>query len=123
MRFDWPGGSVELPYNVELSDSYEKSFEARDHVDGSVNGYYDRAVHRTGSYQASVVKADSGTIASLRALGEHPGASFCRTASGSAFQCNADLGGIDLSYASMAAGVSIPITEMRLTSEFMAEVV
>ena len=123
MRFDWPGGSVELPYNVELSDSYEKSFEARDHVDGTVNGYYDRAVHRTGSYQASVVKADSGTISSLRALGEHPRASFCRTASGSAFQCNADLGGIDLSYASMAAGVSIPITEMRLTSEFMAEVV
>lgn len=122
LRFDWPGGFVELPYNIELSDSYEKSFEARSHVDGSVNGYYDKAVKRTGSYKVDVSKADSKTIAKLRELGTHPGAMFCRRADGEAFQCNADLGGVDLSYATMAAGVTFPVTGMKLTRQYMAEV-
>ena len=122
LRFDWPEGHVELPYNVRLSDRYEKDFEARGHADGSVGGYYNRAVSRTGTYQVDVHKADSDTISALRALGEHAGAAFCRRADGDAFQCNADLGGIDLSYASMAAGVSFPVTQVALTGQFMARV-
>lgn len=122
LRFDWGDEHVELPFNVEVSDAYEKSFEARDHVDGSVNGYYDLAVRKTGSYKAAVRKADSGTVTALRKLGEHPGAVFCRLASGGAFQCNADLGGLDYSYASASAGVTFPITEMKLTQQFMARI-
>ena len=122
LRFDWPGGFVELPYNIELSDSYEKSFEVREHVDGSVNGYYDKAVKRTGSYKVDVHKADSETIAKLRELGTHPGAMFCRRSDGEAFQCNVDLGGVELSYASMAAGVTFPVTGMKLTRQYMAEI-
>ena len=120
LRFDWGAESVEVPYNIEVSDSYEKSFEARAHVDGGVNGYYDRAVTHSGSYTADVVKSDDDTITALRRLGEHPGAVFCRTPRGDAFQANVDLGSLDLSYATMAVGASFPITEMKLTPEFMA---
>ena len=120
LRFDWGAESVEVPYNIEVSDSYEKSFEARAHVDGGVNGYYDKAVTHSGSYTADVVKSDDDTITALRRLGEHPGAVFCRTPRGDAFQANVDLGSLDLSYATMAVGASFPITEMKLTPEFMA---
>ena len=120
LRFDWGAEFVEVPYNIEVSDSYEKSFEARAHVDGGVNGYYDRAVTHSGSYTADVVKTDDDTITALRRLGEHPGAVFCRTPRGDAFQANVDLGSLDLSYATMAVGASFPITEMKLTAQFMA---
>jgi hypothetical protein len=120
LRFDWGAEFVEVPYNIEVSDSYEKSFEARAHVDGGVNGYYDRAVTHSGSYTADVVKSDDDTITALRRLGEHPGAVFCRTPRGDAFQANVDLGSLDLSYATMVVGASFPITEMKLTAQFMA---
>ena len=120
LRFDWGAEFVEVPYNIEVSDSYEKSFEARAHVDGGVNGYYDKAVTHSGSYTADVIKSDDDTITALRRLGEHPGAVFCRTPRGDAFQANVDLGSLDLSYATMAVGASFPITEMKLTAQFMA---
>ena len=120
LRFDWGAESVEVPYNIEVSDTYEKSFEARAHVDGGVNGYYDRAVTHSGSYTADVIKSDDDTITALRRLGEHPGAVFCRTPRGDAFQANVDLGSLDLSYATMAVGASFPVTEMKLTAQFMA---
>lgn len=119
LRFDWPGGYVELPYNIKLSDGYKKDFEARAHEEG-VEGYYNRSVVHTGSYDAVVEKADSDTLERLRTLAEHPGAVFCRAADGRAFQCNADVDALDLSYASGIAGASFPITEIRLTRPYMA---
>lgn len=120
MRFDWGSEYVELPFNLVLSDTYEKSFEARAHAGGAVNGYYDEAVTRTGTYTCDIVKADAGTLSALRRLAMHAGAVFCRAADGRAFQANVDLGNIDLSYATQAVGASFPITEMKLTSQFMA---
>ena len=120
LRFDWGNDHVELPFNVEVSESYEKTFEARGHVDGSVNGYYDKPVTHTGSYDVAVMKADAETIGALRRLAEHPGAVFCRTGRGEAFQCNADLGSLDLTYATGLVGARFPITEMKLTRQFMA---
>ena len=120
LRFDWGNEFVELPFNVETSEQYAKTFEARGHVNGDVNGYYDRPVMHTGSYDVAVMKADAETIGALRRLAEHPGAVFCRTGRGEAFQCNADLGSLDLTYATGLVGASFPITEMMLTRQFMA---
>jgi len=122
LRFDWDGGSVELPYDLELSDSYSKDFEARSHVDGSVNGYYDKAVISKGSYKTNVLRFDSETLGALRKMGEHPGACFCRTADGGAFQCNADVDGLDAACTSAAVGASIAVTAMKLTADFEAHV-
>ena len=121
LRFDWPGGFVEMPFNVKLSDSYSKDYESRPHLDGKVNGYYNRAVTHTGDYSADVVRADEDTRRAIAELGEHPGAVFCRASGGVAFQCNADVGGVELDYASVSVGASFPVTEMALTEQFMAE--
>ena len=61
-----------------------------------------------------------GGETALRRLAEHPGAVFCRTGRGEAFQCNADLGSLDLTYATGLVGARFPITEMKLTRQFMA---
>lgn len=120
LRFDWPGGSVELPWNIELSDAYEKSFEARAHLDGSVNGYFERAVSRTGSYSTDVGRVDGiEAIRSVMALGEHAGAVFCRTQFGAAFQCNADVRSLETSYATKSVPASIAVTAMNLSDLYM----
>ena len=75
----------------------------------------------TGTYDVAIVKSDAETIGALRRLAEFPGAVFCRTGRGEAFQCNADLGSLDLTYATSLVGASFPITEMKLTRQFMAD--
>ena len=120
LRFDWDGGHVELPYNLGLSESYSKSFESRSHVDGSVNGYWDRAVEMTGSYSSDVIRfASLEQLNAVRALGEHPGAVFCRTADGMAFQCNADVREVGSSYETKAKETArIEVKAVRLTDDF-----
>lgn len=121
-RFDWDNRSVELPWNVETSDSYAKSFEARSHVDGSVNGYYDKAVTRTGSLSSDIMKIrEQGTLELVRALGNYAGACFCRTDKGAAFQCNAELSEVGTSYSTGAVAVRFELTRMDLSEEFMVK--
>ena len=121
-RFDWDNMSVELPWNVETSDSYAKSFEARSHADGSVNGYYDKAVTRTGTLSTDIMKIrEQGTLELVRALGNYAGACFCRTDKGAAFQCNAELSEVSTSYSTGAVPIRFELTRMDLSEEFMVK--
>ena len=121
-RFDWDNRSVELPWNVEVSDSYAKSFEARSHADGSVNGYYDKAVTRTGTLSTDTMKVrEQGTLELVRALGNYAGACFCRTDKGAAFQCDAELSEVNTSYSTGAVPVRLELTRMDLSQEFMVK--
>lgn len=91
LRFDWDGNSVELPYNLELSESWAKGYESREHLDGSVNGYYGAAAFLTGSYSVQVppsTKPEQARV--LHVLGAYPGPAFCRSATGEAFECNVE---------------------------------
>ena len=118
LRFDWDGGSVELPHNIQLRDSYVKSFESRAHADGSVGGYYDRSVEMTGSYSSDAAKVeDPEAVRMLREMADHPGACFCRTPEGDAFQCNVDVSEIGGKVDAIAA-VSLDVTRVRLTEPF-----
>lgn len=120
VSFDWPGGHVELPYNLELSESWDKSFESRAHVDGTVNGYYDRAVERKGSWRSDMVRVGSlDGIEAVKALAEHPGAVFCRTQGGDAFMADVQVSGLDTVYSSAASSVSLNVTALSLSREYM----
>lgn len=122
MRFDWDNRSVELPWNVEAMDAYSKSFEARSHADGSVNGYYDKAVTRTGTLSTDTMKIkEQGTLELVRALGNYAGACFCRTDKGAAFQCDAELSEVSASYNAGAVPVRFELTRMDLSQEFMVK--
>ena len=120
LRFDWDGGSVELPYNIEIRDRYSKSFEARKHADGSVSGYFDQAVDMTGGYSSETLRVeDPDAVRMLRALGDYAGACFCRTPDGDAFQCNVDVSELGGEVDGFSE-VSLDVTRVRLTAEFHA---
>ena len=117
-RFDWGGSFVELPYNVQLSESYSKDHETRSHADGSVNGYYGPSVEMSGSVASDVVKVDHETLQLLREMAKFPGAVFCRSSNGLAFQCNANVSELGTSYISGAVPVSIDLTYENLTEQY-----
>ena len=109
---NWGEKSVNLPWNIEMSNNYASSFEARVHMDGSRVGYWQKGVDRTASVSGDLRKEeDADTIDAFMALGRHDGISFVRAPGGIAFACNVD---VDMSkgYGSSAVPVTLDITEV-----------
>ena len=119
IRFDWNGGSLELPYGNSIGDSYKKDVEFRQHMDGSVDGYWNRNIEHGASYSSAIIKLIQPEEISLaRALARYAGAVFVRTFNGSAF--TADVQVTDLSVKNKAVtAVAFDATEVGLTDEFM----
>ena len=85
LRFDWGSDSLELPWNIEIRESASKDYEERKHVDGSVNGYWDRGSSFSGSYNTKVIKlCELDRVRLARMVGEHPGAIWVRDGYGKA---------------------------------------
>ena len=119
LRFDFDGEAVELPLDLKLTDSYTKDHDVRKHSNGSIGGYYEPAISRSGSYSTDVCRfTEPEQIRKVRLLGEHAGACFCRTAEGMAFQCNVDVSGIDLAYNSGAVPIKFNVTYEDMTDEY-----
>lgn len=118
VRFDWHGGSLELPYGVSIGDSYKKSVEFRQHMDGSTDGYWNKNIERKGSYGSSIIKlVQPDHVNMARALGRYAGAVFVRTDNGSAYAADVQVN--DLSVKNEAVTViSVDTTEVGLTDEF-----
>ena len=119
VRFDWQGGTLELPYGISIADGYKKSVEFRQHMDGSVDGYWNQNIERGGSYSSSIIRLIQPEEVNLaRQLARYAGAVFVRTANGSAF--TADVQVTDLSVKNEAVtAIAIDATEVGLTEEFM----
>lgn len=119
VRIDWSGGSLELPYGLSIGDNYKKSVEFRQHMDGSVDGYWNQNIERGASYSSSIIKLIQPEEINLaRALARYAGAVFVRTSNGSAF--SADVQITDLSVKNKAVtAIAIDATEVGLTEEFM----
>ena len=120
MRIDWGSEYVELPYNVTMSDSWQKDFESRSHMDGSVEGYWNRAVTRSASLSTDLIRLrDRATETQLRKLANHSGPAFVRLPNGCAYQANVSVT-IDEDPRGTAIAVSLDAAEVDLTDEFMA---
>lgn len=119
LRLDWQGGSLELPYGNSIGDTYKKDVEFRQHMDGSVDGYWNRNIEHGGSYNSSIIKLiQPEEVNMARALARYAGAVFVRTPNGSAFP--ADVQVTDLSVKNKAVtAIAIDATEVGLTEEFM----
>ena len=119
LRLDWAGGTLELPYGVSIGDSYSKDVEFRHHMDGSVDGYWNRNIERKGSYSSSVIKLIQPEEINLaRQLARYAGAVFVRTPNGSAY--TADVQVTDLSVKNKAVTlIAVDATEVGMTEEFM----
>lgn len=121
LRIDWDGRYLELPYDLSVSDQYEKDFEARRHLDGSVDGYWNQGAVRRGNLRTNIIKArDAEKAATLRALGRYAGPCYVRLPDGCAYQADVQLSGIDRESDSFAMAVSISATEVALTADYMA---
>ena len=120
LRFDWDENSVELPWNIEIRESLSKDYENRRHVDGSMNGYWDRGVQFSGSYSTDIIKVeDAELLRQVREVGSYPGAVWVRDGHGKAMQCNVDVNEASISYRSKAVGLSFSFTSMKTTEQFM----
>lgn len=121
LRLDWGSNSVELPYNINRSDSFAKDSALRKHADGSIGGYWSPSVEHRGSLSTDLVKIESAEKReALIDMANWPGPVFVRTPDGMAYCADANLGSIELSYSSMAVSVSIDASEIALVDAFTA---
>lgn len=117
MRFDWAGGSLELPYNISISDSYNKDVEIRKHLNGDTDGYWNQGVERTASLSSDVIRlSQEEDIIRARQLARYAGPVFVRTPDGSAYE--ADVQVSDMSTEGVITAIAIDATEIALTDEF-----
>ena len=121
LRFDWNGEeTLTLPYNLKVSDKWEKGFEARKHLDGTYAGYFDGSVKRTASLSVDMAKSSSdGDKRRVRELANYPGPVFVRTPTGSAYVANIVPTDMTYEYNNPIVSVSFDAVEFKLIDEFM----
>ena len=99
LRFDFAQTSVELPYNIKLSDAYTKDSEYRDHLAGNTDAYWNQAVRRKSSLSTSIIRIeDSEKAARVREMAQHAGPVFVRTPDGSAYEADVQVKSLDISH-------------------------
>ena len=130
LRFDW-GTSFDdassnnstgltLPYNVRISDSLDKNFESRLHMDGKYQGYWNSGIKRTASLSTDIIKvSDPEEKEKIRALGRYSGPVFVRTPDGCAYTANINVKTIPYEYNSLTMAIQIDATEIAMADEFM----
>lgn len=124
MRFDWDGGSVELPYNIVRSDSWAKDFERRQHLDGSRPGYWNAGADRDSSLSTDLIRFSSqADQEAVRELARHAGPVFVRLPNGCAYEANVEVDNLSESYGSGAVEASFKVNEVSPSGAFDAEVV
>ena len=113
LRFDWEGGSVELPYNISINDSWEKDFEGVKYLDGTKSGYWNEGAARTSSLSTDVIRIkDAETERAVRELAKYTGSVFVRTPTGQAYEANVTVSA-DMTYDSSALSVSLDTEEIE----------
>ena len=122
IRFDWNGESVEVPYNLKISDSNDKQFEQQVYLDGTQKGSWGASVVRTASLSTDTIYLkDAEVISKVRELARYQGAVFVRTPLGQAFCANVEVDEISKSYDSPVVAVSFNCTEIDLTDDYKAQ--
>lgn len=118
LRFDWMGGFLELPYNISIGDTYKKDVEIRQHMDGSVDGYWNQNIIRTAKLSTDVIQLEQKTeIDMARALARYTGSVFVRTPEGTAYEADVQVSDMSASNKHMMA-IAIDVQETGLTKEF-----
>ena len=114
MRIDFGNEYVELPYNVDMSDGFEKDFEARHHYGGGrPEGYWNEGVGRHSSLSTDLIRvADAEVARRVRMLAQHVGPCFVRLPNGCAFEADVQVTDLSEGHASSAIAVALDVTEV-----------
>lgn len=86
---DVNGDQIELPYNIELSNTWHKDFQRTSYLGGSVQGDWNPAVTRDLSARTVVLRGrDLDKILQMRDLAGYAGLAHVRTPDGSSMACD-----------------------------------
>jgi hypothetical protein len=89
MLIDVNGEQIELPYNIELQNSWTKDFKRTTYLGGSVQGDWNPAVTRDISANTILVRGDDiDSQISMRGLAGYAGPAHIRTPDGSSLTCD-----------------------------------
>ena len=81
---DFGDDSLELEYDIDLDNSWEKNFTKTEYLGGSIQGDWTKVVSRSGSVAGdAIVTSDTALIQAMRRLAEYPGICHVRTKDGS----------------------------------------
>ena len=125
IRFDWltengkTQNTLSLPYNLTYSDSYEKQFESRMHMDGSNDGYWQPGIRRTGSFSTDIIRLEDPHEKELvRELARYSGPVYVRRPDGCAYTANVTVNTLPNDYKSLVMTVSIDVEEITMSEQF-----
>ena len=117
LRIDWQGGTVELPYDLAISDGYGKDVDLHEYLDGSTDAFYNQGIRRTAKLATTVLRLeDPDTIAAVKELAHFVGPAFVRTPDGSAYEAHVEV--TDMTPTHELSSVSISATEVALTPAY-----
>lgn len=117
LRIDWQGGSVELPYDLAISDGYGKDVDLHEYLDGSTDAFYNQGIRRTAKLATTVLRLrDPDVIAAVKELARFVGPAFVRTPDGSAYEAHVEV--TDMTPTHELSSVSISATEVVLTPAY-----
>ena len=89
MIIDVDGEQIELPYNIELSNKWNKDFKRTSYLGGSVQGDWNPAVTRDLSADTVLVRdLDLDRQLAMRDLAGYAGVAHIRTPDGSSLTCD-----------------------------------
>lgn len=89
MVIDVDGDQIELPYNIELSNSWNKDFERTQYLGGSVQGDWNPAVMRDLTARTVLLRGrDLDKQLAVRDLAGYAGIAHIRTPDGSSMACD-----------------------------------
>jgi len=89
MVIDVNGDQIELPYNIELANSWHKDFQRTEYLGGSVQGDWNPAVTRDLSAKTVLLRGrDLDRQLAMRDLAGFAGVAHIRTPDGSSLTCD-----------------------------------
>ena len=107
---DFNGQRLNVPYNLEISSSWEKDFQETKYLNGHVVGDWNVSLSRSGSINATFLRNDA-RISIIRDLAAWNGICHVRTPDGSSYSANIEVSE-SASYMSKAVNYTFSITRV-----------
>ena len=82
------GKQIRLPYNLTVSNSWNKDFERNVYLNGAVQGDWNKAVTRDSSLSSIAIKGDDPLVEQMHDLAAYSGLCHVRTPEGSSYSAN-----------------------------------
>lgn len=102
----WSGSMLKLPYNIDVSDSYNPDVALVEYIGrGHPVSYYGTQRGETSSWNAEIERDDEETLYGLRRLANWTGDVYVREPSGSGYWAS-----IKVSFSQKHKGLTIPVT-------------